>query len=174
VIAGSRSFAAIGQWAADAGPEVLAVLGATRGPAEEPTFRRAFALVSPDALDRVLGAWLLTRAVHTGGRLVIAVDGKTVRGAKNKEGKGPAPGRGAGARHWRGPRPGRRGAAEVRGRADTRRCTPDLVRTSSPDTPPARPVRGRPWKADGYPDRATGTDVVRYTSVDTATQRSTV
>jgi hypothetical protein len=31
VIAGSRSFAAIGQWAADAGPEVLAVLGAARG-----------------------------------------------------------------------------------------------------------------------------------------------
>src|SRR5580693_7101805 len=27
VIAGSRSFAAIGQWAADAGPEVLAALG---------------------------------------------------------------------------------------------------------------------------------------------------
>jgi DDE_Tnp_1-associated len=43
VIAGSRSFAAIGQWAADAGPEVLAVLGAVRGPAEESTFRRAFA-----------------------------------------------------------------------------------------------------------------------------------
>src|SRR5689334_25418886 len=32
-IAGSRSFAAIGQWSADAGPEVLAVLGAARGPA---------------------------------------------------------------------------------------------------------------------------------------------
>src|SRR5579875_3926294 len=31
VIAGARSFAAIGQWAADAGPEVLAVLGAARG-----------------------------------------------------------------------------------------------------------------------------------------------
>ena len=61
VIAGSRSFAAIGQWAADAGPEVLAVLGAGRGPAEESTFRRAFALVSPDVLDRVLGAWLHTR-----------------------------------------------------------------------------------------------------------------
>ncbi|MFB9458097.1 transposase family protein [Streptomyces antimycoticus] len=44
VIAGSRSFAAIGQWAADAGPEVLAVLGPARGPAEESTFRRAFAL----------------------------------------------------------------------------------------------------------------------------------
>jgi predicted transposase YbfD/YdcC len=89
VIAGSRSFAAIGQWAADAGPEVLAVLGAARGPAEESTFRRAFALVSPDVLDRVLGAWLHTRAVRAGGRLVIAVDGKTVRGAKDKAGKAP-------------------------------------------------------------------------------------
>ena len=89
VIAGSRSFAAIGQWAADAGPEVLTVLGAARGAAEESTFRRAFALVSPDVLDRVLGAWLWTRAVQAGGRLVIAIDGKTVRGAKNKDGKAP-------------------------------------------------------------------------------------
>jgi len=89
VIAGSRSFAAIGQWAADAGPEVLAVLGAARGPAEESTFRRAFALVSADVLDRVLGAWLHTRAVRAGGRLVIAVDGKAVRGAKSKSGKAP-------------------------------------------------------------------------------------
>jgi DDE_Tnp_1-associated len=89
VIAGSRSFAAVGQWAADAGPEVLAALGAARGPAEESTFRRAFALVSADVLDRVLGAWLWTRAVRAGGRLVIAIDGKTVRGAKNKQGKAP-------------------------------------------------------------------------------------
>jgi predicted transposase YbfD/YdcC len=89
VIAGSRSFAAIGQWAADAGPEVLAGLGAARGPAEESTFRRAFALVSPDVLDRVLGAWLHTRVVQAGGRLVIAIDGKTVRGAKDKERKAP-------------------------------------------------------------------------------------
>jgi hypothetical protein len=33
VIAGERSFAAIGEWAADAGTEVLARLGAARGPA---------------------------------------------------------------------------------------------------------------------------------------------
>jgi hypothetical protein len=89
VIAGSRSFAAIGQWAADAGPGVLAALGADRGPAEESTCRRAFALISPDILDRALGAWLWTRAVRAGGRLVIAIDGKTVRGAKNKAGKAP-------------------------------------------------------------------------------------
>ena len=45
VIAG-RLFAAIGQWAADAGPDVLAGLGAMRGAAEESTFRRAFALLA--------------------------------------------------------------------------------------------------------------------------------
>jgi predicted transposase YbfD/YdcC len=89
VIAGSRSFAAIGQWAADAGPEVLAGLGADRGAAEESTYRRAFSLVSADVLDLVLGAWLHTRAVMLGGRLIIAVDGKTVRGAKSKGGKAP-------------------------------------------------------------------------------------
>ena len=89
VIAGSRSFAAIGQWAADAGGDVLAALGAARGPAEESTFRRAFTLVSPDVLDRVLGAWLWTEAVRASGRLVIAVDGKAVRGAKGKDGKAP-------------------------------------------------------------------------------------
>jgi predicted transposase YbfD/YdcC len=89
VIAGSRSFAAIGQWAADAGADVLAGLGAARGPAEESTFRRAFALVSADMLDQVLGAWLWTRAVQVSSRLVIAVDGKAVRGAKDKDGKAP-------------------------------------------------------------------------------------
>ena len=88
-IAGSRSFAAIGQWAADACEEVLAGLGAARGAAKESTFRRAFALVSPDVLDRVLGAWLWTKAVQAGDRLVIAIDGKTVRGARNKDGKAP-------------------------------------------------------------------------------------
>jgi predicted transposase YbfD/YdcC len=89
VTAGSRSFTAIGQWAADAGTEVLAGLGADRGPAEESTYRRAFALVAADLLDQVLGAWLHTRAVTAGGRLVIAIDGKTVRGAKDKDGRAP-------------------------------------------------------------------------------------
>jgi len=64
VTAGARPCAAIGQWAADAGPEVLAALGADRGPAEESTFRRPFALVSADVLGQVPGAWLWTRAVR--------------------------------------------------------------------------------------------------------------
>jgi hypothetical protein len=89
VTAESGSFAAIGQWAADAGPEVPTWLGAVRGAAEELTFRRAFALVSADVPDQVLGAWLRTRAARAGGRLVIAVDGKAVRGAKDATGKAP-------------------------------------------------------------------------------------
>jgi predicted transposase YbfD/YdcC len=89
VIAGSRSFAAIGQWAADAGPDVLAALGATRGAADESTFRRTFAQVSGDIFDAVLGAWLWTRTARIGGRTVIAIDGKAVRGAKGKDGKAP-------------------------------------------------------------------------------------
>jgi predicted transposase YbfD/YdcC len=89
VIAGSKSFAAVGQWAADAGAEVLAGLGAVRGPAEESTFRRAFAMIGPDKLDQVLGAWLWTRSVQVSGRLVIAIDGKAIRGARDRTGKAP-------------------------------------------------------------------------------------
>ena len=40
-------------------------------------------------LDQVIGAWLHTRAMQAGGRLVIAVDGKAVRGARNREEKAP-------------------------------------------------------------------------------------
>ena len=104
VVAGSRSFAAIGQWAADAGADVLATLGATRGAAEESTFRRAFAALDADALDTALGAWLWTRSALVAGRMVIALDGKTVRGARSKNTTAPhlvaalatAPGRYAG------------------------------------------------------------------------------
>jgi hypothetical protein len=70
-------------------PRALALLGAARGPADESTFRRAFSLVNADVFDRVLDAWLHTRAVQAGGRMVIAIDGKTVRGAKDKGGKAP-------------------------------------------------------------------------------------
>jgi len=46
-------------------------------------------MVSADVLARVLGAWLWTRTAQAGGRLVIAIDGETVRGAKGKDGKAP-------------------------------------------------------------------------------------
>ncbi len=89
VIAGSRSFAAIGQWAADAGADVLAGPGAVPGPAGESTFRRAFALISADIHGQVIGAWLHARAARAGGRLVIAAGGKAVCGARIGEEKAP-------------------------------------------------------------------------------------
>ena len=91
------------QWAGDAGPDVLAALGAERGPAEESTYRRAFALVSADVLDRILGAWLHTRAVRAGGAAGDR-DRRQDRPRREEQGReSPAPGRGPGARHRRGP-----------------------------------------------------------------------
>ena len=46
-----------------------------------------FALISAGVLGQVIGAWLHTRAAQAGGWLVIAVDGKAVRGARNREEK---------------------------------------------------------------------------------------
>jgi DDE_Tnp_1-associated len=65
VLAGAKSLAAIGEWAADAPGQVLAALrtrrdpltGAFRPPAEA-TVRRVLARVDPDALDRAIGQWL--------------------------------------------------------------------------------------------------------------------
>ncbi len=81
VLTGARSFAAIGEWAADLSAEQLARLGMATAP-EESTLRKLFARLDADALDRVLGAWLWTRTEVVDGRRVIALDGKTVRGAR--------------------------------------------------------------------------------------------
>ncbi|MFR9800645.1 ISAs1 family transposase, partial [Streptomyces sp. MS06] len=49
---------------------------------DESTLRRLFARLDADRLDVVLGAWALARTALVAGRRVIAVDGKTVRGAR--------------------------------------------------------------------------------------------
>lgn len=74
-------FTAIGQWARDAGSVELGRLGLRRGP-DESTLRRVFAVMDADGLDRVLGARAVTRAAVVQGRRVIAIDGKTMRGAR--------------------------------------------------------------------------------------------
>jgi len=83
VLAGARSLTAIGEWVADADPGVLARLGiaGARRP-REATTRRAPTRVDAELLDAVLGAWMRTRVGVLGGRRVIAVDAKTVRGAR--------------------------------------------------------------------------------------------
>jgi predicted transposase YbfD/YdcC len=82
VLAGARSFSAIGEWAAELTGEALAMLGLGDRP-EESTLRKLFARLDAAALDRQLGVftWIRTRDVQ--GRRVIAIDGKTVRGARS-------------------------------------------------------------------------------------------
>lgn len=88
VLAGARSFTAIGEWAADASEAVLAQLGVRRNPRtgrvsapDEATLRRAAQKVDPDRLDDVLAAWVASR--HDTRPQAVALDGKTVRGARD-------------------------------------------------------------------------------------------
>lgn len=82
-VAGCRSFAAIGQWAAETAAEKLLSFGLTSGNApDESTLRKLFARLDAAALDRALGVWTWTRTFTAGQRRVIALDGKTIRGAR--------------------------------------------------------------------------------------------
>jgi predicted transposase YbfD/YdcC len=98
VLAGARSLAAIGEWAADAPGQVLAALGVRRDPwtgawqpPGEATVRRVLARVDPDALDRAVGAWLARQQPPPSARRppprrpprAVAVDGKTLRGSSH-------------------------------------------------------------------------------------------
>lgn len=90
VLAGARSFAAIGEWAADQSGEVIAALGG--GGANRPTestIRRAFTRLDAGVLDRVIGVFMWTRTTVVAGRRVIALDGKTVRGARTANAVAP-------------------------------------------------------------------------------------
>jgi predicted transposase YbfD/YdcC len=88
VLTGARSVAAIAEWAADAPQPVRAALGARRDapghfsvPAEA-TIRRTLARLDADALAGVIGAWLADRDRPDQRRRAVAVDGKTLRGAR--------------------------------------------------------------------------------------------
>ncbi len=83
VTGGARSLLAIGEWVTSADRDVLTRLGF--GPEDpvpsESTIRRTLAAIDPDDLDRRVGAWAATRVGRVGGRTVVAVDGKSMRGA---------------------------------------------------------------------------------------------
>jgi predicted transposase YbfD/YdcC len=93
VLAGAKSLAAIGEWAADAPQPVRAALGARRDapghfavPAEA-TIRRTLARLDADALAAAVGAWLADRdrdrpRPAASRQRAVAVDGKTLRGAR--------------------------------------------------------------------------------------------
>jgi predicted transposase YbfD/YdcC len=86
VLAGARSFTAIAEWAADADEQTLARLGVSRAVPSESTFRRTLQRLDADAFDDLAGQWAAQRtAPGPGGRRVIAVDGKSLRGSGHGE-----------------------------------------------------------------------------------------
>ncbi|MFF3668515.1 ISAs1 family transposase [Microtetraspora malaysiensis] len=98
VVAGARSLTAIAEWAADAPQQVLALLGVRRDPLtgdlqlpHEATIRRALAIVDADALDAAVCSWITTRLLAAGiaeaPRRALAVDGKSLRGARSGGGE---------------------------------------------------------------------------------------
>ena len=112
ILAGCRSLTAIWEHAADLEPADLEALGPGEGralPSEstirrvlkdldleegralpsESTIRRVLQDLDPGDLDARLTSWFFTRTGAIGGRRVIAVDGKTMRGART--GDNPAP-----------------------------------------------------------------------------------
>src|SRR5215204_5343172 len=91
VLAGARSIAAIAEWAADAPQPVRAALGTRRDPLtghwvwavpSETTIRRTFARLDAEVLAAAIGAWLADRDRPGQRRRAVAVDGKTLRGAR--------------------------------------------------------------------------------------------
>lgn len=81
VLGGARSFTAIGEWAAALTVESLACLGLETAPTES-NLRKLFARVDTAALDLQLAVFAWTRTCDIAGRRVIAIDGKTIRGAR--------------------------------------------------------------------------------------------
>ncbi len=95
VLAGARSFAAIGDWSAIHRP----ALGVCGGPPHAATIRRVLIAVDPVAVEAALTRWALARRdepAAVGGQLpaprnerrrVYAVDGKNLRGARQTGGQ---------------------------------------------------------------------------------------
>ena len=96
---GFDSFAAAAQWAHAADDELLLALGAAPDPLtgrvdppSEPTIRRVITRLDRELLERALAAWVAATTPPPPGpqeRVAVAVDGKTVRGARTAD--TPAP-----------------------------------------------------------------------------------
>ena len=91
VLAGCRSLTAIWEHTTDLTGADLRSLGLEEGQdlPSESTIRRVLQDLDPADLDAHLTTWLCTRTGTINGRTVIAVDGKTMRGART--GDAPAP-----------------------------------------------------------------------------------
>ena len=98
VLGGARTYTAIAEWAHDLPVGMRVELGMRRRAPSESTIRRTLQAVDAEALDQTVSAWLATRptssptspgavpAVRPGVR-VIALDGKSARGARGPDGR---------------------------------------------------------------------------------------
>lgn len=91
VLGGARSYVAIAEWGYDLPVGVRVRLGLGRRPPSESTIRRTVQAVDAQALDRVVSGWLATRCPSSSApaarRRVIAIDGKSARGARGPDGR---------------------------------------------------------------------------------------
>lgn len=92
VLGGARSYVAIAEWAQRCDQNQLRRLGCRRDPRtqrrqapSEPTIRRILQRIDAEAVDRALTDWVWSLAPSQPG--VIAMDGKTLRGARNRKGQ---------------------------------------------------------------------------------------
>ena len=97
VLAGARSYAAIAEYAHDSGREVLDSLQVGAVAPHASTIRRVLQQLDPDVFDAALRSWTLARLATQAAdpprpqrpreaRRVLAVDGKTIRGARRRDG----------------------------------------------------------------------------------------
>lgn len=88
VVAGYRSYTAIGEWVADLPTDTAAALGIDTGrrPSES-MIRRLLQALDADQLTAVIAAWLATQTPvpAAGTRRALAVDGKTIRGSRTSD-----------------------------------------------------------------------------------------
>lgn len=92
LLSGARSFVAIGEWAEACSQSMLKRLGGSRDPRSnrvrapsESAIRRLLQAMDAEAVDRAVSEWL-RRSVRDSGEEAVAIDGKTLRGSKGREG----------------------------------------------------------------------------------------
>lgn len=91
ILSNARSFAAIAEWAKGCSQNMLKRLGCRFNqktkryePPSEPTIRRFLQKVESEAVDQALYGWLRTLS---GKEVTVAVDGKTLKGARQDNGR---------------------------------------------------------------------------------------
>jgi len=92
VLCGARSYVAIAEWAARCRQNFLRRLGCRKDPhsksytpPSEPTIRRVLQGIDAEQVDRALAGWLRSLVGGKPGE-AVAIDGKTLRGARRASG----------------------------------------------------------------------------------------